>query len=79
MSTPKNLEPLREYRALDSKVIVVASQGGRGDDWAAYIGAVEGKDHDEEWKSVMEEGTKLDRKIAEIIFPWWATNYHWRA
>jgi len=27
----------------------------------------------------MEEGTKLDRKIAEIIFPWWATNYHWRA
>jgi len=72
------LEPLREYRPLDTKVIVVASQGGRGDDWAAYIGAVKGECHDQEWKDVLEHGTKLSQKIAEAIFPWWAKNYKWR-
>ena len=69
----------REYRVLDTKVIAVAAQGGRGDDWSAYIGAVAGKNHDSEWKKVLEEGSKLNQKIAEALFPLWAETYQWRA
>ena len=73
------MEPLkREWRVLDTRVIVVASQGGRGDDWAAYIGAVKGKCHAEEWEDVLDHGTKLPQEIAEAIFPYWAKNYTWR-
>jgi hypothetical protein len=73
------LEPLRrEWRVLDTRVIAVASQGGRGDDWAAYIGAVKGDNHAEEWKDVLDHGTKLPREVAEAIFPHWAKNYTWR-
>jgi len=56
------------YIALDSKVLVVAKEGGIGD-WAAYIGAVPGLNHTFEWQRVRDNGTKLPQKVAEILFP----------
>ena len=54
--------------ALDSKVIVVAVEG-EVKDWAAYIGAVNGNNHFEEYPYVMNRGTKLPQRVAEILFP----------
>lgn len=60
----------REYRILDTHVVVVATEGWNKD-WAAYIGAVLGKDYETESKVVKEWGTKLRKKVAEAIFPHW--------
>jgi len=57
-----------QWIALDSKVIVVAVEG-EVEDWAAYIGAVSGNNHAGEWREVARNGTKIDRRIAEILFP----------
>lgn len=67
---------MQKWRVLDNKVIAVASQGWVGD-WAAYIGAVEGRDHEGEWFLVMEYGTKLPQDIAEALFPEFKM-LHWR-
>jgi len=52
---------------LDRKVLAVAIQG-TGYDWAAYIGAVEGQNHEVEWQAVAKEGSKLPGRIALAIF-----------
>ena len=57
-----------DWRILSSKVIAVAQKGYR-DDWAAYIDAVPGINHKEEILGVLEHGTKLDKKLAEALFP----------
>jgi len=49
-------------------VLVVAVKGAIND-WAAYIGAVQGENHQLECKEVADNGTKLPREIAEILFP----------
>jgi hypothetical protein len=56
------------YRALASKILVVAVEGSAGD-WAAYIGTVRGKNHDKEFTCVQECGEKLPQRFAEILFP----------
>lgn len=56
------------YIALDLKVLVVATEG-EVDDWAAYIGAVAGNNHDHEWQQVKERGTKIPKAVAEVLFP----------
>jgi len=56
------------WKALDQKVIVVAVEG-YADDWAAYIGAVKGEDHETEWEEVKDHGSKLAREVAELLFP----------
>jgi len=53
--------------ALDTEVIAVAVEGSVKD-WAAYIGAVKGNNHDEEWLGVYENGSKLPQKVAEALF-----------
>lgn len=53
---------------LDRKVLAVALEG-RGPDWAAYIGAVEGDNHELEWEKVARDGNKLNKQIAVAIFP----------
>jgi len=58
---------------LASDVLVVAKPGAAGD-WAAYIGGVMGRDHDDEWQAVEEYGAKLPEHIARCIFP----NRPWR-
>ena len=63
------MTPLRvEWKPLDARVIVVAVEGHVGD-WAAYIGAVEGENHEKEWLEVEEYGSKLPREVAEVLFP----------
>ena len=62
---------------LDSRVIAVAVEGEIGD-WTAYIGAVEGRRHDQEWRKVAEYGTKLPKKVAEALFPDFAEQFRWR-
>lgn len=56
------------YLALDRCVIAVAVEG-EVQDWAAYIGAVLGNRHRDEWQRVAERGSKLSKEVAEILFP----------
>lgn len=64
MNTQKRVR----YTPLSMRVIAVAVEGEVGD-WSAYIDAVEGKNHFIEYKRVLENGTKLPREVAEILFP----------
>ncbi len=69
------------YRALSTKVLVVAivNQYDTGyEDWAAYIDAVEGQSHKNEFMDVARYGSKIDQRIAAIIFPALAEKYQWR-
>lgn len=65
------------YFPLDSKVLAVAVIGEFGD-WAAYIGAVAGKNHDIEMVEVARSGSKLPLNVAKLLFPNHAKNYKWR-
>ena len=60
-----------EVKALDSKVLAIAIEWTSGD-WTAYINAVPGKSHADEWEHAMQHGSRLDKKIAFAIFPNWA-------
>jgi len=64
MNTQKRIR----YIALSNKVIAVAVEGEVGD-WSAYIDAVKGNNHFEEFKCVAENGSKLPKEVAEILFP----------
>jgi len=57
-----------QVKILASDVIVVAKAGGAGD-WAAYIGGVMGRNHNDEWQAVEAYGNKLPEHIARAIFP----------
>ena len=72
------MEQETEWKALDCHVLAVAKQGTAGHDWAAYIGAVKGEDHLQEWPDVLRNGAKLKKEVAEAIFPRWVTKYTWR-
>jgi len=65
------------YLALDKRVLAVAVEGSVGD-WTAYIGAVAGKNHAEEYLEVYLHGSKLYQPIAEILFPDFAKTLVWR-
>lgn len=73
VKTPKNYY----YRALSTKVLVVAVVDKTLNEWTAYIDAVEGFSHKNEFMEVAKRGSKIDKKIAEIIFPTLG-KYHWR-
>ncbi|MBE9509089.1 MAG: hypothetical protein IMY86_13715 [Chloroflexi bacterium] len=53
--------------SLDCRVLAVAVFDPCGD-WAAYIGAVPGHEHDAEWMEVMKTGTKLPREVAVVLY-----------
>jgi hypothetical protein len=76
MTMQTNLTGTQEYRAIASRVLVVAVRGAIGD-WAAYVGDVSGKNFSEESVEVAANGTKLDRKVAEFYFPEWK-KLNWR-
>jgi hypothetical protein len=65
------------YIALSRKVIAVAIEG-EVKDWAAYIDGVPGDNHFLEAKEVARTGTKLPQKVAEILFPDFASEFSWR-
>lgn len=70
-----------EWKALDSKVIAVASitkLPNGGGEWAAYIGAIAGRNYSEEWREVLDNGTKLAYDLAAVLFPDFARKYRWR-
>ena len=76
MPDTKNAKQKIDYIALDSRVLAVAKEGAIGD-WAAYIGAVLGKNHEREAEEVAGRGSKLPKKVAELLFPNWASK-DWR-
>jgi hypothetical protein len=61
-------QPVVRWRALSAKVIVVARTRIEGR-WAAYIDAVPGKDHYDEYAAVLDYGAKLEARIARALFP----------
>lgn len=67
-----------DYRVLANDILAVAKQGGRGDDWAAYIGVVPGNNYDREWQHVADRGTKLPYNVAKELFPAFDEKYEWR-
>lgn len=57
--------------ALDRTVLAVARTRVEGA-WGAYIAAVPGLNHDDEFDAVLREGGKLHEPIAMAIFPTFA-------
>lgn len=68
---------IASWRALSHNVLVVATLM-QPNDWAAYIDAVPGDNHDKEKFKVAETGAKLSEELAEIIFPALAEKYKYR-
>ena len=71
---------------LDRRVLVVAVVDnlpglypGKEGEWAAYIGAVQGDNHQQELDEVSRRGTKIPLWMAEKLFPLTARSYKWRA
>jgi len=65
------------WKALDSRVLVVAIEGAVGD-WAAYIGAINSQGrHEDALQEVAGTGTKIPQGLAEYLFPKWK-ELRWR-
>jgi len=75
---PDNQEALKEWPphvavfALAARVIAVANTRVEGR-WEAYIDAVPGKDHTEEWQAVRRQGVTVPHAIAKVMFPGFAS------
>lgn len=57
-----------KWKALAQNVIAVASPR-YGNRWKAYIAAVPGVSHRDEWQAVADNGHILDEAVARAIFP----------
>lgn len=66
------------WRALDTRVLVVAKANPGVGDWAAYICPVAGVDHALEYGEVARHGSKVPLWMAERLFPGFAAQYQWR-
>jgi hypothetical protein len=64
-------------KVLCRRVLAVATKGAVGD-WAAYIDAVPGHNHEREAVDVADNGDKLPQAFAEVLFPDLAKEYRWR-
>jgi len=66
---------MKKYKrvALANRVLAVCvinyDNDGSIFDWAVYIDAVKGVNHDNEEQKVFLEGTKTSKKIAVCLFP----------
>lgn len=56
------------YKALSRKVLAVVTEGAV-QDYAVYIDAVEGKDHEVEAEQVARNGSKQSGRLAKVLFP----------
>jgi len=65
-------------RALDKRVLAISVINTEVGDWSAYIGAVPGKNHEQEKYEIAETASKLDERIARLIFGDIAARYRWR-
>jgi len=59
--------PYVHTRALGSQVLAVAQTRIEGA-WAAYVDAVPGERHREEWEDVLKDGDKLPENVARAVF-----------
>ena len=69
------------WRALSQKVLAVAKVNVDIGDFAVYIDAVPGDDHDAECAEVAASGAKTTPEIAKVLFPAMFTEdypYRWR-
>ncbi len=55
-------------QALAHNILVVATTRREGK-WSAYISAVPGVNHDDEWEEVLRHGTKILETLASVLFP----------
>lgn len=74
---------MTEYNIIDSyplsqRVLAIATLGGAGNDWSAYIYDVPGIDHDLERCIVAKHGSKLSKEVASALFPRISEKYKWR-
>lgn len=69
---------LGQYK-LSRIIMAVALRGTGYNDWSAYIGIVTDWDDGAAWMLMKGEGTKLQQKVAEVLFPEVAEQYKWRA
>jgi len=77
MEVKNKMDKQIRYKALDMKVLVVAVEGAVKD-WACYIGAVKGENHEREFMQVAQHGTKISEKMATMLFPDFANKFTWR-
>jgi len=73
-------EHVASHHALAIKVLTFAVANVSVGDWAAYIDAVPGIDHDKEFDQLLKKrrSAKLSHDIAKIIFPSYDEKYRWR-
>jgi len=67
-----------KYVAIASDVLVVAVINEDVGDWTAYVKAVPGQNHDEEYIQVADRGAKLMASVAALYFPAFAAQFRWR-
>ena len=67
------MESKYDIYPLAQKVLAVAvmnyTEDGKFFDWAAYVDAVPGQNHSDEYKEVARVGAKLPKKLAFTMFP----------
>jgi hypothetical protein len=56
-----------QVRVLNREILVVATYTVGG--WKAYIGIVQGKNHNKEWQQVLQTGDTLAEDVARFLFP----------
>lgn len=68
------------YEVLAQRVMVYAIATIEVGDWAAYIDAVPGMNHENEYDQIVADrrGSKLPYDIAKILFPYFDKKYVWR-
>ena len=66
------------HKALDKRVLAIAVINTAVKDWSAYIGAVPGINHEKEKYEMMSTSTKLDKRIAMMLFGAITEGYRWR-
>jgi len=64
----KTWRPTIRRRALNMRVLVAARTRIEFA-WAAYIKDVPGVNHDDEVEEVLRHGSKLDERLARVLFP----------
>ena len=66
--------------------VIIAKQGYGKKDWRAYAGLLTNKqlkqyedgNTDDAFRTILEDGQKVKRPLAEFLFPEFAKKYTWR-
>ena len=77
MWTVKEKNKTFKIYTLSRRVMAIAVLHTNVGDWSAYIDAVPGQNHDNEWREVVKSGTKMTQHQSETFFG--TDNGRWRA